>query len=107
MAIFRFFQDGGRLHVRFMMRVFWTPAKGFWCSLSLCRIWLELTQYSFYNIQVFIFCDLGLKTHIHAPVSGQQSHRNPQKALPCAKTRHMTYASSKSVARCGYARTEE
>ena len=54
-------------------------------------------------MQVLLFRDLGLKrvfTH-HAPkiavfggfdpLNGELSHRDPQKALPCAETRHMTY----------------
>ena len=65
---------------------------------------------SFDNMQVLVFRDLGLKTPIHAPkigvfegfdpLNGQLSHRDPQKALPCAETRHMTYRSSKSVKQC-------
>jgi len=37
MAIFRFFQDGGRPHLGFVMRVLAPP----WWSLSLCKIWSE------------------------------------------------------------------
>ena len=54
-------------------------------------------------MQVLLFRDLGLKTPIHAsppqnwgfggfdPLSGELSHRDPQKARPCAETGHMTY----------------
>jgi len=48
------------------------------------------------NMQVFIFCDLGLKIPPKIvfwgidPVNGEQSHRDRQKALPCADTCHMT-----------------
>jgi len=31
-------------HLRFVMSVFGPPMKGIWWSLSLCKIWLELTQ---------------------------------------------------------------
>jgi len=51
-------------------------------------------------MQVLIFCDLGLKTPIYAskigvlggfdPLNGELRHRDPQKALPCVETRHMT-----------------
>ena len=68
---------------------------------------------SFDNMQVFIFCDLGLKTPIHAPKIGvlgdltlqMGSYLMPttKKALSCAETRHTTYRSSKSVHQCGLA----
>ena len=65
---------------------------------------------SFDNTQVLLFRGLGLKTPIHTPkigvlwefdpLNGELSHRDPQKALPCAETRHVTYRSSKSVKQC-------
>jgi len=51
----------------------------------------------FDNMQVLLFRDLGFKTPIHAPklffgeggfdpLNGEQSHCEPQNALPCAET---------------------
>jgi len=39
-------------HLRFAMRV-WSTTKSIWRSFSLCKNWLESTQYSFDNMQVF------------------------------------------------------
>jgi len=64
----------------------------------------------FDNMQVLIFCKLGLKTLIHAAkcrfwgfdsLNGELSHRDHPKALPCTETRHVTYWSSKLVHWCG------
>ena len=95
----------------YVIRVFVPPAKDIWWSLSLCKIRLELIQYrpnySFDNIQVLIFCNLGLKTHIHAQKLGDLIPKRgtilsePQNALSCVETHHMTYISSKSVHWCG------
>ena len=70
----------------------------------------------FDNMQVLIFCKLGLKTLIHAPkcrfggiwlskwgaVSSQ-----PHKALPCTKTRHMTFGRQNWSIDAGWMQTEE
>jgi len=53
MAIFRFFQDGGRPLSWFVMRVFGLSMKGIWWFLSMCKMWLESMQYSFDNMHVF------------------------------------------------------
>ena len=63
------YQDGGRRHLGFVMRVWWPPTKGLWWSLSLCKIWLESMR-SFDNMHVFRFREFGLKTLIHAPKLG-------------------------------------
>jgi len=57
-------------HLGFMMRVFGSPMNDIWRPLSLCKISLQLMQYSFNIVQVLIFCELGLKTPIHAPKIG-------------------------------------
>jgi len=41
---FSIFQDGGRRHLGFVIRVLGPPYKGIWWSLSLCKIWLESVQ---------------------------------------------------------------
>jgi len=41
MAVYRFFQDGGRPHIGFIGHEFGPPTKNTWSSLSLCRSWLE------------------------------------------------------------------
>ena len=66
--IWRFFDFCKMVAVRhfgFVMRMFGAPTKGIWWSLSLCKIWLDRYS-SFDNMQVLIFCELGLKTPIHA-----------------------------------------
>jgi len=55
----------------------------------------------FDNMQVLIFCEFGLKTPIHAPktgfwggfdpLSGELSHRDPEKALMVAEARCMSH----------------
>ena len=40
------------------------------------------------------------------PLNGELSHRDSQKALPCAETRHITYRWSKSVHRCWLSRIQ-
>ena len=58
-------------HLGFVMRAFRPPATGIWWSLSLCKIRVGYNHYSsFDNMQVLIFCELGLKTPIHAPKTG-------------------------------------
>jgi len=51
-------------------------------------------------MQVLIFCELGLKRHIHAPncfggdltpINGELSHRDPKKALMVAETRRLSH----------------
>jgi len=53
----------------------------------------------FDNMKVWIFCTLGFKTPIHAPIwvfwaydrlSREQYQCDPSKAHPCTETRHMT-----------------
>jgi len=65
---------------------------------------------SFDNMQVLIFCELGLKTPVYGPkigvlgifdpLNGEAYQQNSQKAHPWAERRHMTYRSSKSGHRC-------
>jgi len=55
-------------HLRFVMRMFGPPTNGIWWSLSLCKIWLESIS-SFDNMQVLIFCNLGLKRPFTTPKS--------------------------------------
>jgi len=54
---------------------------------------------SFDNMQMLIFREFGLQMLTHDPIgcfggfyplSGEQSHRDPQKAPPCAEAHHMT-----------------
>jgi len=62
---------------------------------------------SFHNMQVLICNEFGLKMPIHAQngifwegilvINGEQSHRGPQRATPCAEARHTTYRSLRSV----------
>jgi len=75
------------------MRIFGPPTNGIWWSLIVSKIWFEFIQYSFDNKQVLIFCELGFKTPIYERQNGglrdltlteELSHREPQKALPCA-----------------------
>jgi len=105
MVIFRFFLDGPLRHLRFVMDVFGSPTRAF-SGLYHCAKFGWNQYNSFDNTQVLIFCKLGLKKPIHHPhfrgkevdtLNGELSHRNHQKALPCAETCYMTYRSSKSV----------
>ena len=93
----------------FVMCVFGPPRRAFG-GLYHCAKFGWNRYSSCDTMQVLLFRDLGLKTPIHVPKIGalggvdplngelsHDSHRDPQKALPCAETRHMTYRSSKSV----------
>ena len=44
MAIFRFLEMAAVRHLGFVLRVFRSPTKSIWWSLSLCKIWLESVQ---------------------------------------------------------------
>jgi len=44
MAIFRFFMMAVVRHLGFVLRLFGPFTKSIWCSLSLCKIWLESVQ---------------------------------------------------------------
>ena len=52
--------------VRHLVGVFGPPMESAWSSLPLCKNWLDRCT-SFDNMQVLLFCALGLKTPIHAP----------------------------------------
>ena len=107
---FWIFQDGGRPPSWILWCVFSDHPRRAFGGLYNCAKFGWNRYSSFDNMQVLVFRDLGLKTPIHAPkigvfggfdpLNGELSHRDPQKALPCAETRHMTYRSSKSVKQC-------
>jgi len=42
---FLFFKTAAIHHLGFVGHILWSPAKGTWRSLSLCKVWLELLQY--------------------------------------------------------------
>jgi len=70
MAIFGFLQDGGRPPSWICDAHVCTTHEGHVVVFRLCKIWLELMRYSFDNMPVLMFCELGLKTTIHAPKIG-------------------------------------
>jgi len=108
MAIFRFFEIAAIRHIGFVMLVFGPHTRAF-SGLYHCAKFGWNRHSSFNNTQVLIFCDYDWKPIENAcsrpkmavfrdlSLNRGQSHRDPQKALPCAATRHMTYRSSKSV----------
>ena len=53
----------------FVMCVFGPPMKGTWWPLSLAKFGWNRYR-SFYDMQVLIFCEFGLKMPIHAPKMG-------------------------------------
>jgi len=63
---FPFFHDGGRPPSWICDAHVWTPRRAFGGLYYYAKV--DWNQYgSFDNMQVIIFCDLGLKTPIHAP----------------------------------------
>ena len=56
-------------HLRFVMRMFRRPTKGIGGLYHSVKFgWNRYSSYV--NMQVLIFCELGLKTTIHAPKIG-------------------------------------
>jgi len=110
---FRFFKMAAIHHLGFVSACLDHPQRAFGGLYHHAKFgW---NRYSSFDItQVLIFCELGVKTLIHASETrfwgiwhqnGELSHRDPHlkgtKAFPCVETRHMTCRSSKSVHRCG------
>jgi len=116
MAIFRFFKDGGRRHLGFSNFVDfnrWNAEDG--QTASPCKILSKSFQprlrYGDFSIfprwRPYAILDLWCvcSDHSRRAFAGlyhcAKCHRDPQKALACAETRHMTYRSSKSVHQWG------
>jgi len=80
------------------MRVFGPPTKAFGGLDHYAKFgWNRYISLD--NMQVLVFCKLGMTTPIHVPkigslgilfnpIHGEESHRDHQKALPCPETRH-------------------
>ena len=109
MADYRLFKIMVVRHLGFVLLVLGPPRRvlGGLCD---CAKFCCNRRSNFHSMQIFIFCTLSLKMHIHAPKigvfegfypqNGEQYERDPQKAHPWAETRRMTHRSSKSVHRC-------
>ena len=66
---FSIFQDGGRRHLGFVMRMSDHPRRAFGCLYHCAKFgWNRCS--SFDNMHVFRFCEFGLKAPIHAPKLG-------------------------------------
>ena len=56
-------------HLGFVVHAFGPPHKNIWWSLTVCKFcWNRCSNFD--NMQVLIFCELGLKTPIQAPQTG-------------------------------------
>jgi len=67
MMIFRFFQDGGRRPPWICCVSDWTTHKRPLAVFITVQNLVGIDAVVFYNMQVLVFCDFGLKTPIHAP----------------------------------------
>jgi len=109
MAIFRFFQDGGRPPAWDCGKHVWTTHKGHLVVfitvqnlagidgvvLIIC-IFFDFTSLA--GERLFTPPKLGFLGF--DPLNGEAYQRHPQKAHPWSERRHMTYRSSKLVHRC-------
>ena len=68
--IFRFIKMAAVRHLGFVWGTFGPPTVSTFGSLSLCKIWLWLIQYSFYNMNISICGAFGWKMPIYAPKLG-------------------------------------
>ena len=109
MADFRLFDIAAVRHLGFVLRVRGPPTNNIWWFCDCAKFGCNRRS-NFGSIQILIFCALNLKMSIYAPKIGVLGvwppkwgtvWTRPQKALPCAETRRMTYRSSKSDHRCG------
>jgi len=69
-------------HLRFVMRMFRRPTKGIGGLYHSAKFgWNRYS--SFVNMQVLIFCELGLKTLIHVPKIGGYGCKIGERVMRC------------------------